>query len=684
MRAAVSKRNRRAARSLERMNRLEEATRKWPSLTHRLFMALLLLAVMAFVLVGVFCAFLYESSSRAAAHQKLDSDIQLISALVQLDPSYNQPSASAETDNADSDAADTADTAALVSTLQHVADALADVHISLSTADGIRVFDSADGSSSENSNGSEGASGNGSGSNPDAAPPGYQFISRTQALSDGSVLQLDTARPGFLAVLLMHGPLFVLAFAVLALACWAASVLLVRKLMKPVRQLVALSATPRIPGRSYREFAPLVKSMSEQKSALIDKMDTLRNANAMRLQFTANVTHELKTPLTSISGAAELIRDGIAQPEHIPDFAGRIYDEAQHLTGLVNDILTLSRLDEAERTGSDQGLIGPVEPVDLLLAARDVARRLERPASRAQVSISCTGSSQIVLGQPHLIDELLYNLADNSIRYNRPGGSVLIEVGLRRPAHIYQGRAHEMDITGGAQGAAHKGAQAGAAQAGPHAGTLSGAPSYAGLDAGVSASNSLESILENAFSTPDPDSIIEILPAGNFDVVTRVDTNMNADAGTETGVVTAAVSASDRLRSEQEGVSGASASGDAASPAINAGSSGQEQDSASPSRLMAAFVRVSDTGNGIPQDSQRKVFERFYRLEKSRSRESGGTGLGLAIVKHAAAFHKAGIEVESEAGKGTRITVTFPVDALVDDTDSPDSATATSQPPASS
>jgi two-component system phosphate regulon sensor histidine kinase PhoR len=235
-------------------------------------------------------------------------------------------------------------------------------------------------------------------------------------------------------------------------------------------------------------------------------MYRLEDSEQMRREFTSNVTHELKTPLSSISGAAELIRDGIARPADVPDFAGRIVAESARLTDLVNDILTLSKLDESERAGARE-LLGSTERVDLLQVARNVCDRLRTASRAAGVTLRAEGQGATVVGSARLLDELVYNLCDNAIRYNHPGGSVSVEVST-------------------------------------------------------------------------------------------------GDGG----------------------------------PALS----------------------VSDTGIGIAADQQEKVFERFYRVDAGRSRESGGTGLGLAIVKHAALFHGARIDLESEPGKGTRVTVTFP------------------------
>ena len=222
-------------------------------------------------------------------------------------------------------------------------------------------------------------------------------------------------------------------------------------------------------------------------------------AERSRREFTANVSHELKTPLTSISGYAELIRDGLAKPADVPGFAGRICDESKRLLALIEDILALSRLDER------QG-IGEREKVDLREVAGEVAERLEPLAEGKGIALRCEGESAKIDAYPRLLAEMLYNLIDNAIKYTPEGGRVDVRV-----------------------------------QSGPEGATFT----------------------------------------------------------------------------------------------------------------------VEDTGIGIPKEHQPRVFERFYRVDKSHSRATGGTGLGLSIVKHGAMIHGAKIDLDSEPGKGTKIRLTF-------------------------
>ena len=309
-------------------------------------------------------------------------------------------------------------------------------------------------------------------SDRDSDTLGYVSLYHAKRLPSGNVVRLGLERSSVGRILSQDLVLMALVVACLVVVSWFVSRVIAERLVRPI----------------------------------LERMDQVQSADDMRREFTANVTHELKTPIAAISGASELIRDGIVRPEDIPNFASRIYDDAQRLSALVSDILTLSKLDETERS-QDRQLFGSVEPIDLLSVASDVCQRYEQRAREAGVALKLDGVSTTIQGNARLLDELVGNLVSNAIRYNRKGGSVFVWV----------------------------------------------------------------------------------LPQGG-----------------------------------------------------------------------RPCIRVSDTGIGIPEEDQGKVFERFYRVDKGRSREKGGTGLGLAIVKHAAAFHDAKIDLKSELGKGTQITVTFP------------------------
>lgn len=358
---------------------------------------------------------------------------------------------------------------------------------------------------------------------------GYVSFYEAIRLSDGSVLRLAEDRAGVFALLESYAVWVVLVLTILIALSWLVSLLVSQRLVRPILGIDPSKPDERAP---YKELDPLVSHLRAQQEQLERQMNMLRDADLMRQEFTANVTHELKTPIASISGASELIREGLVRPEDIRGFADRIYKEAQRLSSLVSDILTLSKLDESERS-QDMVLLGSSQVLDLYVVCRDVMDRLQAKAQAADVRIALEGYPVMVEGYPRLLDELVGNLVSNAVRYNKAGGQVWIDCG-------------------------------------------------------------------------------------------RI--GMNADGTYVQG-----------------------------SPARDQGGQAQGE-----GPLGAPFVRVRDTGVGIPADSQDKVFERFYRVHKSRSRASGGTGLGLAIVKHVATAHGATVNLTSELDKGTTVQVTFP------------------------
>lgn len=445
-----------------------------PSLARRFFIALSAIAAVAAVAVLVCSSLIYQSVTVDDAGRMLESECRVVRASLRGD----------DTD-----------------VMRLTAFDSGDVRVTLVGADGTVLYDNQNSVASMPNHADRPeiaealADGTGS-AERDSETSGYVSVYRAIRLANGNVLRLAVDRDGAAAAV-RHDLLLVCAVVLVIIAvCWAASRLVADRLVSPI-----LAIDPAEPDAAvtYVEIEPLVERISEQ-------VEELRGADLMRREFTSNVTHELKTPLSSISGASELIRDGIARPEDVPEFAGRIYDEAHHMTELVNDILTLSKLDESERSG-DASLLGAPEPVNLLHVAREVATRLAPVAEKTGVSITAAGEACVVQGYPRLLDELVYNLCDNAIRYNHEGGWVDVSVSL-----------------------------------------------------------------------------------------------------------------------EDE----------------------------------CPLLVVADSGSGIPAEQQAKVFERFYRGEQSRSRETGGTGLGLAIVKHAATLHGAALTLDSEPGHGTTVCVRFP------------------------
>ena len=256
-------------------------------------------------------------------------------------------------------------------------------------------------------------------------------------------------------------------------------------------------------GREYQFDVTRIQTEGRTAGTVLLVFDVTERAFAERnrREFTANVSHELKTPLQGIIGSAELLENGMVKQEDVPRFVGHIRSEAQRLVTLIGDIIRLSQLDEGEPM--------PTESVELLAVAREAAENLRSAAEAKRVTVDVTGQPASVSGVRRLLYEIVFNLCDNAIKYNNEGGRVEVEVAC--------------------------------------------------------------------------------------------------EGGT-------------------------------------------------------AAVTVRDTGIGIPPEHQSRVFERFYRVDKSHSKASGGTGLGLSIVKHAVQYHHGAIQLKSEVGKGTEIRVTFPVE----------------------
>jgi two-component system phosphate regulon sensor histidine kinase PhoR len=319
-------------------------------------------------------------------------------------------------------------------------------------------------------------------------------------LSDGAVLCVSgqTSPMMILIVEMLYPFVLILIVSMLLSLLWASKVS--KKIIRPIMQI-----DPDNPdGRGvYVEFLPFIEKLRTKNIHVREQIEQIREEHekqdTMRREFTANVSHELKTPLTSISGTAEILQSGLVRQEDIPHFATNIRKEAGRLIVLVNDIIELSRLDGHETTA-------PAEPIALLSLSKEILSGLSLNAEKAQVETRAEGKDCVIFGQPKVVDEMIYNLCDNAIKYNRPGGQVVVSV-----------------------------------------------------------------------------------------------------EETEDGIT----------------------------------------------------LSVADTGIGIPKDELDRVFERFYRVDKSHSKEIGGTGLGLSIVKHGAKLHGAKIDIKSELGKGTTLTVLF-------------------------
>ena len=392
---------------------------------------------------------------------------------------------------------------------------LDDTRVTLVDADGNVIYDSeGDAATMENHADRpeiEDAFATGTGSDERTSSTlGKVMLYEAVLLDDGTVVRLAQEEAGYLSVLSsLFGPLLVIAAVVAIISAIVAK----HEADRIIAPLLEVDLDhPMKSTDAYAEMVPMLERIESQRQELKHQVKVLSDNDRMRREFTANVTHELKTPLTAISGYAELIANGmVANEEDQREFGKRIYEESGRMTSLVNDILTLSHLDEAEQVDSDitSDTLGAPELVDLPRLLLSVSQRLDAEAKKNDITVTLDCHPVIIEGVPRLLDEIVYNLANNAIRYNRPGGWVELSCGL------------------------------------------------------------------------DEDN--------------------------------------------------------------------------------APFICVADNGIGIAEEEQEKVFERFYRVDKSRSKARGGTGLGLAIVKHAAMFHNATIDMESELDEGTTITVTFPV-----------------------
>lgn len=308
-------------------------------------------------------------------------------------------------------------------------------------------------------------------------------------LDNGTVLRvsknMETVFSTAMSILPMMGVVAccMVIFALL-LAKWQTA-----KLIYPINHL---NLAEPLENDMYEELTPLLQSIDKQNR----EKDAVAN---MRKEFSANVSHELKTPLTSISGYAEIMKDGLVRPEDMKTFSERIYNEASRLITLVEDIMKLSKLDEG-------AVELEKEEVDFYMLTREICSRLAPQAEKRNVRVEVTGEPVHYLGVRQVLDEMLYNMIENAIKYNKEGGLVSVWVG-----------------------------------------------------------NTLHGIK----------------------------------------------------------------------------------------------IIVRDTGIGIPKEEQERIFERFYRVDKSHSKATGGTGLGLSIVKHGALMHGAKIDVDSEVNKGTKMELIF-------------------------
>lgn len=312
-----------------------------------------------------------------------------------------------------------------------------------------------------------------------------------EKLEDGQILRVGKDSENIFQIMINTVSIVLVLSVLIVLLCVLLSHILTKRLLMPIEKLASnLDGVNQ--DNIYDEIKPFIQTIKEQHINIL-------NSAKMRQEFTANVSHELKTPLTAISGYAELIGSGMADAKDTRRFAEEIHRSSDRLLTLINDIIKLSELD-------CEDLEFDFEQVDLYQIAQGCLDMLDVQAGKQEISLLLKGEHCTVVANRNLMDELIYNLCSNAVRYNNKGGSVTVTVG-------------------------------------------------------------------------------------------------QADG-----------------------------------------------------RVM---LSVKDTGIGIPKEHQERVFERFYRVDKSRSKQSGGTGLGLAIVKHIVAQHNAEMTLESEPGKGTEIKILF-------------------------
>lgn len=324
-----------------------------------------------------------------------------------------------------------------------------------------------------------------------SATSGTHTFYYAERLQNGNVLRIGRDSVSVNRIM-VNTLVIVLVIALCILfVCMGISHYLTKKLVEPIEKL-ATNIMLVDENNVYEEIRPFVNTIKEQHVNII-------NNAQLRQEFTANVSHELKTPLTAISGYAELIGNGMTGKEDTIRFSNEIHSNANRLLSLINDIIKLSELDEADHQME-------MERIDLYKLAENCVQMMQVTAEKQGIKLTLQGESTMAMANKGLMDEVFYNLCSNAIRYNKPGGNVTVTVGTKdeRP-----------------------------------------------------------------------------------------------------------------------------------------------------------FLSVADTGIGIPKECQERVFERFYRVDKSRSKSTGGTGLGLAIVKHIVAQHNAALHLDSELDEGTTIEIVF-------------------------
>lgn len=319
---------------------------------------------------------------------------------------------------------------------------------------------------------------------------GAQTYYATVRLSSGNVLRIAYVSQTLASLIVSLAPYYLVMFAIIVVLSLVVAWKMSNSIIEPINNIDIHNPETNF---RYKEFNPLLRRISKYN-------DERKKNEKLRREFSANVSHELKTPITSILGYADLLRNGMVKSEDVEGFAEKIYKESDRLINLVNDIIKLSRLDE-KKVGIDKVIV----PLDDL--TRKIKEMLLPVTEKYKVNFTLDVEPVRVMAVELMMEELLYNLCENAIKYNHPGGHVTV-----------------------------------------------------------------------------------------------------------------------RIRRD----------------------------------LLNVTIEVEDDGIGIPKDCQNRIFERFYRVDKSHSKQIGGTGLGLAIVKHVVEYHDGKIEIDSDIDEGTRIRVTLP------------------------
>ena len=320
-----------------------------------------------------------------------------------------------------------------------------------------------------------------------------------QLLPDGTVVRVSQSQsPVWTLLLGFAQPIAVVALFAMVLSFVLAS-RLSKKIIEPINEMDLEKPQNYVSNPDFAELQPLLLKLSAQQAEIKKNQRELEENSQVRQEFTANASHELKTPLQTISGYAELLENNLVNQEDVSLFAGKIHQEAQRMTKLIGDIIDLTKLDSGSE-GTQW------KDTDLLEIAQKAIDSVRQEADARNISLSLEGEKAVVYGIPQVLYSIVFNLCDNAVKYNKPGGSAEVSV---------HNKKNKVELT------------------------------------------------------------------------------------------------------------------------------------------------VSDTGIGIPEKYQARIFERFYRVDKSHSREIGGTGLGLSIVKHGVMIHHADISVESTENEGTTFTVIF-------------------------